>query len=417
MSPTSNRQLSFEQLYRTHYGQLLASSMRLCGDLSQAEDLVHTAYVKAMKQWPDGNYPAHIGAWLATTTRNGTLDVLRNRQRQAEKLNEQAVDIDANAYSMSDDTHDQHPALRDDMLRLMFTCCHPALHIDARVALCLNTICGLKTDEIAKAFITSEATMAQRLWRAKSKIRNAGIQYGIADNDALSSRVQSVLTSVYLIFNEGWLATTDEPQRFDLTTEAIRLARLLCTTVNEAHDAKALLALMLLQHSRRDARFGSDGALIRLAEQSRELWHRSEINEANDLLNAIFKAGFGRNRYALMAAIAATHANSIRADQTNWNEIVILYEALIALDPSPVIALNHAVAVGERDGAQAGLQAVEALRESAMMQRYYLYHAAQAEFLRRLGRHEDAAQAYKVAIKQSPSKVETRFLMQQLEQP
>ncbi|MFK8020638.1 MAG: RNA polymerase sigma factor [Pseudomonadales bacterium] len=407
---------AFERLYRQHYGQLLAFTARLTGDLYQAEDLVQSTYIKAMKQWPNAEYTPHAGAWLLTTTRNAALDYLGSAESRTEKLaNEQSLEHLEAAAMIDGDPH-QHPALADDMLRLMFTCCHPALSIDARVALCLNTICGLRTEEIARAFITSDATMSQRLWRAKSKIRDAGISYQIPDNDELPARLQSVLASIYLIFNEGWLASSGEQnQRFELINEAIRLARLLVLGLRQTSEVTALLALMLLQHSRRDARFNEQGELVRQAEQDRSLWRGDEIGEATEMLKSVFKTGHGLSRYALMAAIAATHANTPQADATDWNEIVTLYEALMNLDPSPVVALNHAVAIGERDGPDAGLQHTERLSQSALMQRYYLFHSTRAEFLSRLGRNTQAAEAYQQALTLCGSEVEQQFLQRQLD--
>jgi len=407
---------AFEQLYRQHYGQLLAYTTRLTGDLAEAEDLVQGTYIKAMKQWPNADYPQHASAWLMTTTRNAALDHLRRVKGQSEKPTGELRFEQPEVEGINDTYLDLHPALTDDVLRLMFTCCHPALNIDARVALCLNTICGLRTEEVARAFITSDATMSQRLWRAKNKIRNAGISYQIPDDAELPCRLASVLSAIYLIFNEGWLVSSGtQQQRFDLILEAIRLAKLLESCLPDAAEVTALLALMMLQHSRRDARFDEQGELVLLATQDRSLWHSNEIREATDMLKNVFKAGHGLSRYALMAAIAATHANTTQAKATDWNEIVTLYEVLMGLDPSPVVALNHAVAIGERDGPDAGLRHTDSLLESAMMQRYYLFHSTRAEFLIRLGRNTQAADAYQQALFLCGSEVEQRFLQRQLD--
>ena len=411
----SNTSPAFEQLYRHYYGQLLAYIARLTGDLTQAEDLVQATFIKAMKRWPAKDYPDHCGAWLMKTARNAALDYLRHNNMRVAKLTDLATDEGLQPGDLTDPNSELHPALADDILRLMFTCCHPALHIDARVALCLNTICGLRTEEIARAFITSNATMSQRLWRAKSKIRDAGIRYQIPANHDLEPRLQAVLAAIYLIFNEGWLASSGQHrQRFELLSEAIRLGHLLSNALPNNPEAMALLALMVLQNSRRDARFTRDGELILLAKQDRSRWHTDEIQKATEWLHQIFQAGGGNNRYALMAAIAATHANSISAESTDWSEIALLYEALSEIDPSPVVALNHAVAIGERDGPQSGLQLMDQLAESAMMQRYHLFHASRAEFLRRLQRREAAVEAYQRAQEVCNNAAEQKFLRQRL---
>ncbi len=406
--------MGFEQLYRRQYGQLLALATGIIRDLGRAEDLVQTSFVKAMTRWPDAAYPDHIEAWLITVTRNAALDLMRHNTLRTSKLDEIAVET---SYEHTDANHlDHHPAMSDDMLRLMFTCCHPALNVDARVALCLNTICGLKTEEIARAFVTTNATMSQRLWRAKNKIRDAGIPYQMPADDELQTRLQSVLAAIYLIFNEGWLASGEQQQRMELLEEALRLGYLLTQTLQDNAEVRALLALMVLQHSRRHARFSADGDLILLAEQDRSLWQKDEIQKATTTLEQLFASGQGHGRYALMAAIAAIHCNTQHAAHTDWNEITVLYEALMRIDPSPIVALNHAVAIGERDGAAAGLQLVDRLKEVAMMQRYYLYHATRADFLRRLKQKPDAVLAYQQALNCSPGSSEQKLLRQRLAQ-
>lgn len=408
--------LSFEQLYRQQYGQLLALATGIVRDLGRAEDLVQASFVKVMTRWPNACYPDHIEAWLITVTRNAALDGVRHNAMQAGKLDELAINTSDEPTDMNELQLDQHPALSDDMLRLMFTCCHPALNIDARVALCLNTICGLSTQEIARAFVTSDASMSQRLWRAKNKIRDAGIPYQMPADNELHIRLQSVLAAIYLIFNEGWLASGEQHQRMELLSEAMRLGRLLTQTLQDNSEARALLSLMVLQHSRRDARFNTDGELVLLADQDRSLWQQKEIQQATSSLEQLFSSGQGQGRYALMAAIAATHCNTTDAAHTDWNEITVLYEALMAVDPSPVVALNHAVAVAERDGAAAGLELLGGLKDLPMMQRYYLYHATHADFLRRLKRNSEAKEAYSQALACSPGMPEQRLLRRRLAQ-
>ncbi|MFK7730917.1 MAG: RNA polymerase sigma factor [Pseudomonadales bacterium] len=412
----TDRSLGFEQLYRRQYGQLLAIATGIVGDLARAEDLVQASFVKVMNRWPDACYPDHIEAWLVTVTKNAALDGIRHNAVRANKLDQLSAELNYEPAEMKELDLHQHPALNDDMLRLMFTCCHPALNIDARVALCLNTICGLRTEEIARAFVTSDATMSQRLWRAKNKIREAGIPYEMPADDELSPRLQSVLAAIYLIFNEGWLASGEQHQRMELLNEAIRLGQVLTQSLQDNSEVRALLALMMLQHSRRHARFSADGELVLLADQDRSLWQRQEIQRATSILEQLFSDGHGKGRYALMAAIAATHCNTAEASLTNWNEIAVLYEALMTIDPSPVVALNHAVAVGERDGAAAGLQLLSGLHEVAMMQRYYLYHATRADFLRRLKKNSESAQAYQQALDCAPGKAEQTLLRHRLTQ-
>lgn len=407
-------------LYRSEIGQLTASITRITGDLQLAEDVIQDAFVKAQRQWAETGLPSHAAAWLMTTARNAALDQLRRMKSWATRLPDLALleelerpvaaSPDLQALELA-----QSPELDDDMLRLVFTCCHPALHMDARVALCLNTVCGLRTDEIARAFIVSDATMSQRLWRAKTKIRDAGIAYRVPEEHELEARLDAVLAVIYLIFNEGWLPRqSDKGMRLDLAEEAIRLARLLQSLTIERMAVTALLALMLIQHSRRRARFDQQGALVLLKDQDRNLWDQANIAEGLSLTHRIFEAGEGNSRYAIMAAIACVHANAASVEDTDWHEIATLYEHLMVLDPSAVVALNHAVAVGERDGAQTGLQRVLQLRESSTLKRYYLYHAAEAEFLRRLGRHRDALGAYQRALELTGNNVEKEFLNQQI---
>ncbi|MCR9278096.1 MAG: sigma-70 family RNA polymerase sigma factor [Pseudomonadaceae bacterium] len=407
-----------QQLYRSHFGQLVASLTRLTGDLALAEDSIQDAFVKATDRWADGETPAHALAWLRTTARNGAIDHMRRTASLSKRLPEVAYmeEVTRTQTNAGTAAHDDASHLDDDMLRLIFTCCHPALHIEARVALCLNTVCGLRTEEIARAFIVTDSTMSQRLWRAKRKIRDAGIHYKVPQNHELADRLDAVLAAIYLIFNEGWLASGGSiGQRVSLAEEALRLGRLLTSLMPEDSESHALLALMLIQHSRRDARFDATGQLVLLRNQNRSLWDQGNIHEGLQLVRAVFHAGQGNGRYALMAAIACVHASAASANTTDWNEIATLYEHLMQLDPSAVVALNYAVAIGERDGPDAGLAHVNQLAESATMQRYYLFHSTEAEFLRRLGETDKARAAYSRALELVDNNVEREFLTRQLQ--
>lgn len=403
------------ELYRQHYGQILATITRMVGDISTAEDVVQDSFVKA-SNWPAESPPQNPAAWLTQTAKNLAIDHIRRNKNWQQKADELSTIRQAYESAQPPLNFDDPAVLQDDMLRLLFTCCHPALNQQAQVALCLNTVCGLTTDEIAKAFITPSATMSQRLWRAKTKIKNAGISYQVPEASELPARLDAVASVIYLIFNEGWLASHGSiSQRQDLVKMAITTAQTLTSSLPDSYDIQALWALMVLQNSRRDARFGPQGKLITLPEQDRSKWYKDEISQAFARLHFLFKSGHGNNRYALMAAIAAEHSRALSPDQTNWREICTLYEALMALDGSEVIRLNHAVAIGERDGAAAGLSQVEALSQSQTMQRYYLFHSTRAEFLRRLSRKAEAKMAYNAAKSLTSNLVEQEFLQERIQ--
>ena len=408
---------TLHHLYRSHFGQLVASITRITGDMALAEDSIQEAFLKAANTWPEGEVPDHATAWLMTTARNNAFDQLRRAAALSNRLPEVALMEELQRPRSVEDTIEVDPeVLTDDMLRLIFTCCHPALNIEARVALCLNTVCGLRTDEIARAFIVTDATMSQRLWRAKTKIRDAGIAYRVPDANELTTRLDAVLAVIYLIFNEGWLPSSGElGLRIDLTEEAIRLARLVAALMDNESESCALLGLMLIQHSRHNARFDESGHLVLLQDQDRSQWDQRLSNEGMHLVRSVFRAGAGNSRYAIMGAIACVHASAQTAAATDWNEIATLYEHLMDLDPSAVVALNYAVAIGERDGPEAGLQYVMRLAESATMQRYYLFYSAQAEFLRRLQRSDEARAAYCQAIELTENLIEKAFLKARLD--
>jgi len=407
---------SFETFYKLNYGRLVATVARKTHDISLAEDFVQEALLRASQKWGDTPMPDFALAWVQKSANNLALDHLRRSKNWQNKSAEIAFRAELSQSDSEEMEGLQDAVQNDDMARLIFACCHPALNMNARVALCLNTVCGLKTSEVASAFVVQEATMSQRLWRAKSKIRDAGIGFHIPQPQEYDARLSSVLAVIYLIFNEGWLSSTVESgMRTELADEAIRIARLLCSLAPIPGKAHALLALMLLQHSRRFSRFSEDNQLILLAEQDRSVWVSSEIEEGLYLLSQVFSSGQGNSRYALLAAIAATHSQAKEASQTDWNEIIVLYEQLMMRDASPIVALNHAVAVGERDGAAAGLFLVDQLSESASMQRYYLFHSTRGDFLQRLLRISEALRAFEQALELCSGPVERRFLSRRIE--
>jgi RNA polymerase sigma-70 factor, ECF subfamily len=350
--------------------------------------------------------PANPGAWITLTARNSAIDRLRRERRYAEKLRELEL---LGAGEEPSDT--EMSAIPDDRLRLFFTCCHPALAIEARVALTLRTLGGLSTPEVARALLTTEAAMQQRLVRAKRKIGAAGIRYEVPGEEQLPARLGSVLASLYLIFNEGYLATSaDTLIRRELCDEAIRLGRVLAGLMPDESEVLGLLALMLLHHSRRDARLDAGGDLVLLEEQDRSLWRRDEMDEGLRLAELAGAAG----PYALQAAIAAEHARAKRADATDWSRIAALYEALESLAPSAVVTLNRAVAVAMADGPERGLAILDGLAENGELDDYRLLHSARADLLRRLGRDRDAAAAYARALALASNPVERRFLERRL---
>ena len=364
------------------------------------------AFATAVARWPRDGVPANPGGWITLTARNSAIDRLRRDRRYAEKLRELEL-----LGGREEPSEAEMSAIPDDRLRLFFTCCHPALAIEARVALTLRTLGGLSTPEVARALLTTEAAMQQRLVRAKRKIRAAGIRYEVPREEQLPERLGSVLASLYLIFNEGYLATSaDTLLRRELCDEAIRLGRVLVGLMPGEREVSGLLALMLLHHSRRDARLDAGGDLVLLEDQDRALWRREEVDEG---LRLAERAGEG-SPYAIQAAIAAEHARAERAESTDWRRIAALYERLEAATPSAVVTLNRAVAVAMADGPERGLEVLDELAARGELEDYRLLHSARADLLRRLGREAEAASAYTRALALATNPVERRFLERRL---
>ena len=398
-----------DAIYRAESRRAFATLVRLLGDFDLAEEALHDAFRAALEQWPEEGIPSSPRAWLVSTGRFKAIDGIRRRARFA-ALDDFADEVEA----IPDESEPwEEENIEDDRLRLIFTCCHPALSPDAQVALTLREVCGLTTEEIAQAFLSPAPTLAQRIVRAKAKIRDANIPYQVPTPDELPQRLDSVLRVVYLVFNEGYSASSGESlTRLDLSAEAIRLGRLLMELLPEA-EVIGLLALMLLQESRRTARASATGELILLNEQNRSLWNREQIGEGLTLVDrALHLPSFGP--YSLQAAIAAVHAGARDAAETDWNEIVGLYDALLRMQPSPVIELNRAVAIAMRDGPAAGLDLVDAVLASGELRDYHLAHAARADLCRRLGKTADARLSYERAIALARQEPERRFLERRL---
>jgi RNA polymerase sigma-70 factor (ECF subfamily) len=394
------------RLYRDEYGRVVATLIRVVGDFGLAEEIAQDAFAAAVEQW-SGAPPQNARAWLFRTARNKAIDALRRRVR----FDEKRAEIEGQA-ALEEAPPDFEPEM-DDRLRLIFTCCHPALARESQVALTLRTLGGLTTEEIARAFLVPAPTMAQRLVRAQKKIRDAKIPYRVPEAEEMPERIESVMAVVYLVFNEGYAASSgDAWVRRDLCAEAIRLGRLLVELVPDASEARALLALMLLHDSRREAR-ESGGEIVLLEEQDRSRWDRAQIAEGLRLTEEALRAG-PAGPYALQAAVAAVHARAARAGETDWRQIASLYALIAERYPSPVVELNRAVAVAMAEGAERGLLLVEALAARGDLDSYHLLHAARADLLRRLGRRAEAAEAYRRALALAGNEAEKRFLMRRL---
>ena len=398
-----------ESVYRAESRRVFATLVRLLGDFDVAEEALHDAFHAALEQWPRDGVPANPRAWLVSTGRFKAIDGIRRRAR-FDSIEDHAEQVE-NVADESPPWDDE--SIEDDRLRLIFTCCHPALSSDAQVALTLREVCGLTTEEIAQAFLSGAPTLAQRIVRAKAKIRDAHIPYEVPAPDELPQRLDSVLRVVYLVFNEGYLASSGSSlTRVDLSAEAIRLGRLLVDLLPEP-EAIGLLALMLLHESRRAARTSPTGDLVLLNDQDRSLWNRELIDEGLTLVaRALASRRFGV--YTLQAAIAAVHTQARTADATDWGEIVALYDVLVRIDPSPVVELNRAVAVAMRDGPAAGVTLIEDILSRGDLKDYHLAHAAHADLCRRLGRTAQARESYQRAVALSRQDQERRFLQKRL---
>jgi RNA polymerase sigma-70 factor, ECF subfamily len=408
----ANATAAVETVYRADWGRIVAALIGLVGDFDLAEECAQEAFAAAVDQWPAAGVPEFPRAWIIQTAKHKAIDRIRRQGRYAEKLESYST---SGFVRLSEEPGYDTTEIPDDRLRLIFTCCHPALALEAQVALTLRTLCGLETDEIARGFLTSSTTMAQRLVRAKRKIRHARIPYIVPEANDVSVRLDAVLTVIYLVFNEGYVATRGESLlRTDLCSEAIRLGRLIVALMapQPPAEAKALLALMLLHDARRDARLDESGEIVTLEAQDRGRWHRDQIGEALSMVEDVLRGTPGP--FALQSAIAAVHCRGARSEDTNWPEIVKLYDRLARVQPSPIVSLNRAVAVAMAEGPRAGLALIDALSATNDLGAYHLLHAARADLLRRAGSHDEAAQSYLKALALVTNDSERRYLQRRL---
>jgi RNA polymerase sigma-70 factor (ECF subfamily) len=407
----SSPNAAVDSVYQSDWGRIVATLIRNFGDFDIAEEAAQAAFAAAVDQWRANGVPESPAAWIIQTARHKAIDRLRRQSRFNEKVESYASELNS-AIEQPDHFTEEIP---DDRLRLIFTCCHPALAPEAQVVLTLRTLCGLKTDEIARAFLVPATTMAQRLVRAKKKIRDAGIPYKVPETTDMSARIDAVLTVIYLIFNEGYVSTHGEPLvRADLCAEAIRLARLIRMLMAPypPEEATGLFALMLLHDSRRDARVDEAGDLVVLEEQDRTRWNQAQISEALPLVGEALRRAPGP--FALQAAIAAEHCKAAQAEETDWSQIVRFYDLLERVQPSPIVSLNRAIAVAMLSGPRTGLALIDALAATGELDEYHLLHAARADLLRRIGSKLEAAKSYERAFALATNQSERRFLERRL---